>query len=329
MESGGTLTERTGDSGLALDKAVRQLSCTYTLGLQSTLTPGQRHRLSVRVKGGGLRALHAAAYLPRSEGVKRESLIRAAYFSPESFETGELHAALQPLEPRSRDTWKAQLGLGFQMHDTEAEFGAVVMRGDEVVHRVARSIKGGPGVSVVFLEPVSLRAGSYAVTSVIVDSTAALPRSVKVLLELPPLPARGPFLVAPVLGRLEASARVVRAGLDASGDRPGAFEPLLSPELPAPTDLLVRTEVCSLDGASASPKIARSLRSSSGTVLQALDPVAVALEKREGAWCGEVTDAIPAAELSPGEAYVFEARFAEDSRRSAATTRFLVGPAPR
>ncbi|HEX5042433.1 MAG TPA: hypothetical protein VFV75_05980 [Candidatus Polarisedimenticolaceae bacterium] len=46
-------------------------------------------------------------------------------------------------------------------------------------------------------------------------------------------------------------------------------------------------------------------------VLGTLDPVAVTLEKRAGAWCGNLVDVIPAAALRHGGMYVFEARRAD------------------
>ena len=163
------------------------------------------------------------------------------------------------------------------------------------------------------------------------DPAASLPRSVNVLVELPPVPAQGPFLVGPVLGRRGPGRHVVRAGLDASGDRPGEFEPLLVPRMTRPEDLVAVTRVCSFDHAEAAPprRVVRTLRSAAGVVLQGLHPVAVMLAKQQAAWCGDVTDVIPATALRHGEAYVFEARFSDDPDRPPGTARFSVGPAPR
>lgn len=326
VESGGTLTERMDDSRPALDRAVGRLSCFYALGFQGeALEAGRRYPFTVHVSRRGLRAVHAQAYLPRTDRMRRESLIRAAYFSPESFDTGAVHVALQHLEPASPDTWKAQLVLEFV--SGEAEFGAVVTRGSSVVHRVSRSLAARSPDAVTFLEPVVLPPGSYTVTAVLTDPDTALPRAQKVSIELPPLPRQGAFLVGPLLGRRGAGRHVVRAGENDADDVPGkagSFTPLVG-TVAAPADLVALTQLCNFQGSeTAERRVVRMLRSSSGMVLGTLDPAPVTLEKRAGAWCGSLMDVIPAAALRHRGEYVFEARFGDDPAASGVTARFSV-----
>lgn len=325
VESGGTLTERMDDSRPALDRAVGRLSCFYALGFQGeALEAGRRYPFTVHVSKRGLRAVHAQAYLPRTDRMRRESLIRAAYFSPESFDTGAVRVALQRLEPASPEAWKAQLVLEFV--SGEAEFGAVVTRGSSVVHRVSRSLAARNPDAVTFLEPVILPPGSYTVTAVLADPDTALPRAQKVSVELPPLPREGAFLVGPLLGRRGAGGHVVHAGskeADVPG-KAGSFTPLVG-TVTAPADLVALTQLCSFQGSeTAERRVARTLRSSSGTVLGTLDPAPVTLEKRAGAWCGSLVDVIPAAALRHRGEYVFEARFGDDPAGPGVTVHFSV-----
>jgi hypothetical protein len=150
IDSGGTLTERNNDSRLALDRAVKRLACVYSLGIRgSDLPEGRRYAFAVQPRRSGLHALHASASLLRTDAMKHESLVRAAYFSPRSFPAASVHAALQPLEPASRDTWRAQLLLGFDVPDEEedrtVDVGATLTTGTSVVHRFSRAVAAHGG----------------------------------------------------------------------------------------------------------------------------------------------------------------------------------------
>jgi hypothetical protein len=323
IDSGGALTERTGDSRVALDTALSRLSCVYSLGIRGNDLPeGRRYAFAVRPRKSGLRAVHASASLLRTDAMKRESLIRAAYFDPRSFETGSVHAALQRLEPASRDAWRAQLVLSFDVErrdeaDRSVDVGATVTRGPSVVHRFSRAVvarganAASPKISAFTLsEPITIPVGTYAVTAVLSDPTAALPRAIRTEVALPAIPRDGLFLVGPVLGR-----------------RNPRFEPLIAPCLDAPADLVLLTQVCSLghdDGIA--PLVGRTLRSASGSVLGELLPVRVSLEPHGEVRCASLVDVVPASALRPGGDYLFEARFADGSPGAAAAVRFSIDP---
>src|SRR5215831_4303118 len=320
-DSGGTLTERTSDSRIALDTALNRMSCVYSLGIRGNDLPERRrYAFAVRPRKSGLRAVHASATLLRTDAMKRESLVRAAYFDPRSFETGAVHAALQRLEPASRDSWRAQLVLSFDVPrgeeaDRNVDVGATVSQGPSVIHHFSRSVVAraasatSPKISSFTLsEPIMIPAGTYALTAVLSDPASALPRAAKIDVALPAIPRDGLFLVGPVLGR-----------------RSPKFEPLATSRLDAPADLVLLTQVCSAKRDDTSePLVGRTLRSGSGSVLGELDPVRVSLEEHGGFRCASLVDVVPATALRPGHDYVFDAHFADGSQGEGASTRFSV-----
>ena len=320
IDSGGTLTERNNDSRLALDRAVKRLACVYSLGIRgSDLPEGRRYAFAVQPRRSGLHALHASASLLRTDAMKHESLVRAAYFSPRSFPAASVHAALQPLEPASRDTWRAQLLLGFDVPDEEedrtVDVGATLTTGTSVVHRFSRAVAAHGGnaatrkVSKYTLsEPMTIPVGSYALTAVLSDPAAALPGAVQIDVALPAIPRDAPFLVGPVLGR-----------------RTPSFEPIVGSRIDAAAELVLLTQVCSLAGDDqAAPLVGRTLRSASGALLGELEPVRVSLKPHGEVRCASLVDVVPAATMRSGGDYQFEARFLDGSPAPSAAVRFSV-----
>ena len=85
---------------------------------------GRPRRLSVNVKRPGMRAIHPSRYVFRSDSEKRESVLRAAWISPEMFQTGVVRAHAFPLRPRSDQLWEALLAEGEGEAEAAREFPA-------------------------------------------------------------------------------------------------------------------------------------------------------------------------------------------------------------
>lgn len=346
MDSGGTLTERTNESKIALETALKRLSCIYSLAFRDAdFREGRRKSFSVSLHKKGLRAAHASAYVLRTESMKRESIVRAAYFSPRSFDTGTVHAALLTLGPTSDERWKSQIAVTVDVASAsqsprDAELGVVLSRGTSLVHHVAKIMEiGGTGLgfsgraALTFLEPITLPAGNYVLSAVLSDPGSVLPQSVQVAVELPELPHLGPFLVGPIVGRRVAPGRVVRGGAgdppggswDAVGDD-GGIEPLVNPRIDSPANLVVITKVCDAehDDGITTRLVGRSLRSSSGRLVQEFEPVRVSLEGPEPVRCGSLVDLVSADSLRYREDYAFEARLLEDASAPTASVRFSI-----
>jgi hypothetical protein len=314
--------------------------------------PGEedrRRNVTVRVRRPGLRALHPSRYVFRSDGAKRESLLRAAWNAPELFQTGIVRAHLFPLQPLDKTRWDALLAVSFPVplagtagKDVRREFGAVLNRGAAVVHRFSRRITlqpDGPEVAsrptITFLERVALTPGRYTLTTVLADPLDVDPHAAKISIEVPEIPRRELFLVDPILGR-PAGPNLVVLG-QPGGDEIGAvnsFEPLVVQQLDEPLDLVSLTEACFVGKKKGGRRarrvhgaIARSLFDANGRTVGHLDPVELALkpDPRQLVLCQNLVDVLPAAKLPEGR-YVFEATLPDPARPAAtARVRFAIG----
>lgn len=349
VDTGGTLTERSNDSILALNTALNRLSCVYSLGFRdSDLSEARRKSLSVSVRGNGLRAAHAAAYELRTEAMRRESLVRAAYVSPQSFDTGGIRAAVQRLRPASRRDWSAQIAVNVDLEDApapgrNAELGIVLSRGSSVVREVARTISLEDAAehpfgnnALTFLEPITLPPGKYVLSTVVFDSATQVPRSTQVAFEIPGVPRDGPFLVGPLLGRRRGDGRVIRGvGGDSQSSSQRSigndvpYVPLVGARIDGPSDVILVTQVCDVardDGITAR-RVGRALRSPSGSLVGEFEPQRISLDGREAVRCGGLVDVVPSSTLAQDGEYTFEARFVEDAAAPIASARFWISGA--
>jgi hypothetical protein len=337
---------------------MKRMACNYALAIRDDdPRDGRRKSVMVWMRRPGLRAVHALAYTLRSDAVKRESVLRAAYFSPGLFDTGTVRAVLLPLRPASTGHWTAQIALSFPVEAPRsgdsgrgAELGVVLRRGSTIIHSVQRSVRleptGEPSsghVRVTFLEPVDIPPGKYALSAVLSDPATPAPQSVAIDVELPEIPRGELFLVGPLLGRRSGGSVVVRSrGSDArsgargvsddAGDSIGAhggFEPLVGPLLDEPTDVIAVTQVCELASREtiAPPLVTRSLRSASGSTIGQFDPVRVSLDGTGELRCASLVDKLPVGAFKRGVEYVFEAGFAEGAAGSRRAAHFAVAPA--
>ena len=308
VDSGGSLTERTNASDLALDLALRRAAGTYTLAFKDDgPKDGSRRRVEVYLRPLGLTAMSAASYAVRSDAMKRESLLQAAYVAPALFDTGAVRAALVPLRPGARGAWRSQLSLTFPVTaGATSKIEAAVSRGSNLIQELVRDVtlpasafQGRGSVTATMIETIDLKPGKYRLAAVQSDAGASAPRATTVEIEVPEAPASGsPFIVGPFLGRRPEPSSVV------SLESGNAFAPLPHTRVDPSLELAILTEACApaRKGTAASPDARRVLRTASGEVI---------LEFRQAGdqddRCTRHLDVVPAGTLAAGGDYVFEA----------------------
>jgi len=349
-ESGGRYTELTNDLSLAYARAQRDLACKYTVGFYLEQVEDDTVRaVSVRVRRPGMRAIHPARFAFRSKAAERESILRAAYLSPELFDTGLVRAHVFPLRPTARRTWEGLLAISFPVPLTDTfginatrEFGAVLYDGARAVHRFNRRITlqpESPEVTseplITFLEPVELEPRAYELSVVLSDPAAIEPHAAKVTVEVPAVPRRELFLVGPMLGRPSGTNLVITGGdgrFDTMGEA-DSFEPLLVHSLDEPVDVLALTQACYVgkkppSSGSTPPAVTRSLRNAAGDAVGELVPVELTFEADERVRCQNLVDVLPARSVAHGE-YVFEAALRSGRPKHDVNERvkFVVGSA--
>lgn len=354
MDTGGRYTEATNDLGLAYARAQRDLGCTYTLGFYVDAEVENRpRRISVHVKRPGMRAIHPSRYVFRSDSEKKQSMLRAAWISPEMFQTGIVRAHAFPLRPTSGGAWEALLAVSFAVplgdsggSKVRRHFGASLMDSTGVRHEFARTVWIEPDSAevtsepvVTFLERVTLKPGAYSLAAVVSDPLDERPHATRVRIELPDIPKRELFLVGPILGQPSGPNLIVTGGGTGNDDTLGAensFEPLLVQQIDGPVDLVSLTQACMVgkkkSKLESKASVTRSVRDGEGDLLGELDPVTLRLEDLEGQEkirCQNFVDILPASSFSNGE-YVFEVGLETAPGRDEMekTIRFAVGADP-
>ncbi len=353
VDTGGRFTERTNDLTLGFARAQRDLTCVYSIGFYDDPVVDRPRNVIIRVRRPGMRAIHPSRYLLRSPEDKRESLVRAAWVSPEMFRTGVMRAHLFPIRPATTKAWEGLLAVSFSVPlgaaggaSVQRDFGAVLSRplgngGASVKYKFDRRITLQPTGSdvssvplVTFVQNVELEPGSYELTAVLTEPGKPEPHATKLTLEVPEIPQKKLFLVDPLLGRRSGSNLIVRGGGAAPGlDEIGAensFEPLLVQRLDAPDDLLVVTQACLVGakksrGVNRTPSVLRSLTRDDGTAVGTLGLERLALEGDGDILCQSLVDVLPAAALAGGD-YVFtaELRSGRDDASAQDEVRFTV-----
>ncbi len=287
--------------------------------------------VTLRVRRPGLRVIHPGKYIFRSKSAQHESMLRAAWVSPEMFQTGIVRAHLFPLRPRDGRQWDALLAVSFTVPlkgsaggDVVREFGAVLYDGPAVMHQLARKITlrpESPEVSstptVTFLEPVRVRPGSYTVTAVMSSPDGGDPHATKIRVTVPEIPKKELFLIGPMLGRPAGSNLVVMgSGSGPDDDAIGSeksFEPLLLQQLDDPMDLVAITQACLVDTKKrkkpgkrqSASHVLRALLDADGAAVGRLEPLELLLEGQGRVKCTNVVDLLPVSSLKDGE-YIFE-----------------------
>jgi hypothetical protein len=357
VESGGRFTENTNDLALGFARAQRDQACVYSVGFyEHDPKEDQAQPITIRVRPAGLHVVYPSAYIVRSSLARKQSLLRAAFFSPETFETGVVRAHVFPIRPASKDSWEGLLAVSFPVslasaggRTVEREFGGVLSNSAGAVHQFSRTIRLEPKSEdvaseplVTFLEPVELRPGKYSLTTVLSDAAAVAPHAAKVECDVPAIPKAESFLVGPILGRRAGKDVVVRSAAPSGpgphrvvvGDTIGdwnSFDPLLVQEVDDPTDLVVMTFACVAGDkhGSHSRTVLRRFRTADGQAIGSLDPVTVEIEKGSGIQCQMVLDVLPSRSIKQGGDYLFDAALAPASGRDPdwSAARFSVGAA--
>jgi hypothetical protein len=331
--TGGRLTKGMNDTTVGYARARRDLGCRYTIGFYDHRPEeDKRHTLRVESRRAGVHLVYPERYSFPSQKRRQELKLEAAYLVPNQFEGGGLRAHLFPLQPADAKTWNAILAVDFPVPlapDDETatrEFGAVLLRGTEPVHTFQRSIslkrpedEAGASPStkaprVTFIEPVTLKPGSYSLTAVMSDPKGDTPYGKAVSLVLPDIPKREAILTGPILGRRRGDDVVVYGSGDASGpkgDRVGArdaFRPLLVDAVDRTEPLAALTSVCVVrpkkkDGPW---RLHRELATDSGAPAGVLADLTFAPEGKDRAQCGRFLDEVPVGAMKPG-GYTFQA----------------------
>jgi hypothetical protein len=326
--TGGRLTSNTNDSTIAYARARRDLGCRYTVGFYDHHPEGDKqHRVQVDSRRRGVHLLYGARYTIASEKERQTRALEAAFLVPRQFEGGGLRAHVFPLQPQDTKSWNALLVLDFPAalppaeSDSNWQFGVVLRKGGTIVHDFNRSLAitpqgndpPGGAPRVTFVEPVTLRPGSYSLIAVLAGPGDATPIGRAADLTVPKLPKREGILTGPILGRRRGDDVVVYGGGDkgATGDRLGqraSFRPLLDDEVDRAEPLAALTQVCILN-----PKkkdgpwsISRRLESEAGVPVGSLAKVTIEPSTHTKVQCERMLDELPVAKLKLGR-YTFRA----------------------
>jgi VWFA-related protein len=333
--TGGRLTSNTNDFTIAYARARRDLGCRYTVGFYDHHPEADKqHRVEVNSRRKGVHLLYGARYTFPSEKQRRSQGLEAAFLVPQQFPGGGLRAHLFPLQPQDAKRWNAILVVDFpavlnrSASDSTSQFGAVLRKESDVVHRFNRSmvVKSHGGTSsgvaprVTFIEPVTLPPGNYSLTAVLAGAEDATPFGRVSDLTVPPLPKHEAILTGPILGRRRGDDVVVYGGGDAkgaAGDRLGArasFRPLLDDEVDRAEPLAALTHVCILrPKAEDGPwSVSRKLETGAGESAGSLADVTFNASARTKVQCERLLDELPVAQLKPGR-YTFRAVLAAAS----------------
>jgi hypothetical protein len=273
----------------------------------------------------GLRAVHASKHVFRSDSIKRESKLRAAWFAPEQFETGVVQAYAFPIRPTSKKAWETLLTVTFPIPlemlirgNQTRDFGALVLDGQQVVHRFTRRLTVQPENTdveglprITFLEPITLKPGHYTLKVVMSDPNGVDPHATVVSIDVPEIPRRELFIVGPILART-AGPNLVVMGDAVGGDHAGnanSFEPMLVQMVDEPQNLIFLTQACAV-GKSKQPdgELTRALLSADGQVVGSLESVPLALEGEGKVRCQNLLDVVPGSAIGQNGDYVFEAQ---------------------
>lgn len=339
-ETGGRLTAGTNDLTLGYARARRDLGCHYTVGVYLPDEPRDRpRRVTLHVRGDGLRVLHPERHAIRSREERKVSSVTAAFTVPEMFENSRLRAHVFTLQPRSKDEWDTLIAVNFPVgterveETVEVEFAAVVYQGSRVWHAFNRTVtlRPRPGGEtgpreLTFLEPATLAPGSYEIRVVMLDARdGAEVGATRLAVEIPPIRKGDLMLVTPILGRPREKNIVLRgdgAPAPAHGAEPithrdivaaeGSFEPLLVLQTEAEERLGARNKACLVGARPALLPPADAtfdravLRDGDEAAATRLPEVALALDDGGKVLCQNLFEVLPDDAADPGS-YSFEA----------------------
>ncbi|ANM29918.1 hypothetical protein ABI59_10535 [Acidobacteria bacterium Mor1] len=291
VETGGRLTARTNDLGLAYARAQRDFYCVYTFGIiDRNIKWDHERRVSIHVRGRDfLRAHHPDFYVVRSPEKKREAIARTAAMAPELFANADLDAGAAVIDPVVGRRWRTVLSVPLPEQVRNAEKGTWTIRGlvrsetGATYHEFEDEVDAEALVAGNWFDTAKLREGVYRASVVLSAEGKAEPIADAVEFRIPSIPHEGPFVVGPVFGWR-------------NGDRARDFVPLTGPIAPG-RPLTALTQVCRIDRQE--PYLGRVERRLNGTSLTGGAQPLVLNPARRGA-CQSFYDEIDTSKLAPG-----------------------------
>jgi VWFA-related protein len=327
--TGGRISAGNNDFTLGYARARRDLGCHYTLGFYDKHPEENRtHSLSVESAVPGVRVHHAEAYSFPSQQARRGMALQAAFMVPSIFSGGGMRATVLPLLPHDRKSWDALLLIDFPIPASalrdgpvQREFGGLLTNGRVVAKKFARTVTlrakaaGDADTErrLTFLEPTTLSPGTYGLTAALSVSDVGDPLAAHTDLTVPEMPAHGPFLVGPLIGRPAGPDVVILGGENAQGtprDKvggPKSFRPLLVTETDGSEPLFALTRACVFkkDSRKGPWVVTRQVAAESGEAEGSFDDTFSAREK-DSVSCQRYLDEIPVDRLGLG-AHTFTA----------------------
>jgi VWFA-related protein len=317
VETGGRVTYHTNDLGLALARAQRDYGCRYTLGFydgQPRLD--EVRRVSITIDKRGVRAVHPAHYVLRSDPKQLDSQIRTAGMVPEMYDDGEMSAVALGLRPRTRQRWEVAVAVDLpRLADSSPAPGPWVLRGrvmtpsGSAVRRFERRWSPadeaevlGSGGSRTVVERVGLRPGSYRVSIVLSREGMSVPWATQADIDLSPVPVGETFLVGPHLGRFDPVDRSLDGAADSPQGPEWRFEPLVVPTVERGGVVELQSWVCSVGRRDVVPSVVvgRQLFDGAGRKVGGLDDVFVELDPTDELGCQPIVDVLPTTGLATG-----------------------------
>jgi hypothetical protein len=261
--------------------------------------------------------------------------VEAAFMVPGMFDGGGVRAHIFPVQPADAKHWDTLIAVDFPVTvdrtkgvASTLEFGAVLQRGGEIVHKFHRSATlstahdtgaaGAVARRFTFVEPVTIRPGHYALTAVISDTSVETPVTHHLELDVPEIPKHRAFLTDPILGRQSGIDIVVYGKTDGAGapsDRVGSaesFRPLIVSEVDRREPLGALTHACVVaPRKSDGPWFAsRSLLTEGDVAAGSVPDIELSREGKSPVQCRRMFDQLPVEKLRIGR-YTFKATLAK------------------
>jgi VWFA-related protein len=188
-ESGGRFTRLTNDLSLGYARALRDLSCRYTLGFYLEDTGrnevADSRNITVRVRGSGRTARHPERLREWNPVDLRDGAVQAAEADPERYLDSRVRAGLDLLKPRGERNWKVRLMTEAPPPDSAAVLTVLVTRNRKTVKQYRRSHSANR--PVLWNRTLNLAPGDYELIVVVDDPAHAEPFASVTAVTVPPV----------------------------------------------------------------------------------------------------------------------------------------------
>lgn len=247
-------------------------------------------------------------------------MVRTATMAPEMFDNGGMEMRAVVLRPLSARRWELLLALKVPSSLVEQyaeavdwSLGGVVRKPSATplrrfrlaVDLAAPAVESATG-DRWFFRRTTLRPGRYLVSTYVHNSAMDRPLAALQTIELPPVPAGSPFLVAPIVGL--ADDRVPRAWY-------GPVRPLPLAELAAEQAPVSLARICVVAPGPELPQTFVTRRLTKGPrIVEELPRQAVDLEPGLDLSCDTIVEPLPVDLLVPGDYLLEFVTASEDGR---------------